>query len=112
MSLVRSQDETFDRSGNDRRHDRHGSQGDPETSGNGQKVKRQHRAEHEQVAVGHVHDAHDAEDECEAEGDERNDETPDEAVHKQKEYRDRPFRHDRPSFGPVPAGRGPTGTEC
>src|SRR5947209_14908975 len=72
---------------------------DPEIPGHRQAEPRQHGADHEEVAVRNVDDIEKTEDHRKAERDQRNDQPPDQPVHRQQEDR---VSHNRPQFMAAP----------
>ena len=60
---------------------------EPEISGRLQREPRQHGADHEEVAVRNVDDVEQAENDRKAERDQRDDQPPDQAVHRKQQQR-------------------------
>src|SRR5882724_3302441 len=85
--MDRLNDETLYDGSDNKPDQRRNNETDPEIAGRREAKPRQHSANHEEVAMSDIDDVEQTEDNRKPKRDERNDQPPDQPVHRQQKYR-------------------------
>src|ERR1700730_13315736 len=106
--MDRLNDEALNDGPDDESDQRRDNKADPEIAGRRQAEPCQHGADHEEVAMGDIDDVQQTENNRKPERDERDDQSPDQPVHRQQKYR---IPHDQPptmAIAQIPVRHPPT----